>query len=212
MLTPAEFSAMPRTTPTALAEASYAARGRPAANAGGPLIAPPLRAVFRPTLDGPLLRRIGDTAVDAFERRKLPAVDVAAMAAALSADLLERFPAAEMAILEKWGFAWSREMIWVRLSTSGRYCVRLPVGLSIPKAASTDYSAEITEFAFPVPPVTATFFALADEVAEVRGAMKRRLLDWPAQFKRKSGGRQPRWEEIAAGWPLIAAWFGAAQS
>jgi hypothetical protein len=211
MLTPAELAAMPRTTPTALAEASYAARGRPTADARGPLIAPPLRGVFRPTLDGSLLRRIGDAAVDAFERRKLPAADVAAMAAALSADLLERFPADEMAILEKWGFAWSRETVWVRLSSDARYSARLPVGLVIPKAASTDYSAEVTEHAFPVPPVTTHFFALADEAAVARAAVKSRLLSWPTQFKRNEG-RQPRWEEIAADWPLIAACFVAAQS
>ena len=146
--------------------------------------------------------------MNAFEARKLPPADVAVMAAALTADMLERYPAAEMLVLDKWACARPHGAVFVQVSRNRTYRAQLVAPVLTPTAAPIDYSVETREHSFPVPPSTVEFFGRADEAAAARGHVHYHLLGWPAQFKRERG-RQPRWEDIATAWPLIGEWFAA---
>lgn len=207
-ITAAELAAMPRTTPTTLAEARYASRGKPMPVGQSGLQVPAPRTVYRPTVDGPLLDKIARTAFGAYERTELPLWEREQIAALLVQDIDQRVPLAHREILALYGHAKDSSTLVITLSG--------PVWFRLEMAAPALLTAELHRFTTVpdalstvprVPEAAVTFFERVSDVERLRRDV-RRIAGWPSQFKVKER-RWPRWEEIEAAWPLVGRWLAA---
>lgn len=206
----AEFNAMPRVTPTELAERTYQAARAPRM-APGPsgLDVPPARAAFRMTVDGQLLDRISKTAIGALHRKTLREDDVRRVREALLEDIERRYPADDMAVLARYGAAKPHEMLIVQVRAAQRpYRLDLETPVDLPSGAHGFTLPGVMQHTPVVPDVTMWFFDKLQELDEIRFAYTgvSGVTTWPAKFKRAEG-RPPMWLEIEAAFPIIGAWL-----
>jgi len=207
----AEFAAMPRVTPTGLAEARYAeteahrAKMMPRGPAG--LAIPHPRSVYRPTIEATLLGKMREAAIKDRTSTQLPEDVRAAAGAALLDALHRRFPPEEMTVLERWGFAWPHRNIAIRDPEYGQEYVELPEPCLLPKGGSPTFVAAVAypESEMQIPEGAVGYFRSLREISllAVRGAG---ATAWAMRFRREQE-RYPRWEEIEAAWPLIGEWL-----
>ncbi|SNT05279.1 hypothetical protein SAMN06295912_1355 [Sphingomonas laterariae] len=199
-----------RVAPSQLGGEERPGKQMPVGPAGLPI--PAERAIYRKTIDSELLGRIVKVAHGAWAASRLPMPHWEATADTLTADIASRYPAAEMAVLAKYGHAKPIDIVAVQIRGGFSHApVRLEMVAprTLPHRA-TYYVADLTEqppCADPhVPAATLEFFRVWDEIARAKKADFINALGWPGQFKNKEG-RWPRWFEIEKAWPKIGAWL-----
>lgn len=203
-------------TPTAHAEEFYQAkldRKFDRAMKKGPagILIPPARQLYRKTVDGPLLSQIIAVAYASWRKAILSPARWEAVGQSLRADLLRRFPAEDMAVLERYACAAPRDRAHVEI-LAGDYeapqLVMLPVATLAPGAAHfhVDLGGRGTSSAPPVPADTVEFFR---DVVRTRKE-KHRSFDSAAQWVsiyRVKEGRFPLWQEIERQFPMLGDWI-----
>lgn len=206
---------MHRVTPTQLAEEAYqASLAKPMAMGPAGIAIPQARSIYRKTVDGPLLTSIHKAAYTAHRLRRLPPAALARGAEILRADLLQRFPPADMTVLERYGLAKSCDSGIVRLNTAtydNPWYPEFREPVTIPDKAAC-WGAEmggaypVTDALVPdaVLPLLETMVDLARERREKFEAVTM----WVSRF-RTDKGRFPFWREIEEGFPLIGQWLAA---
>jgi len=205
-----------RLTPTAIAEEAYSAtlnarvnRERRVGPAGIPI--PLGKHVYRKAVDGPILTRIALVAFASYRRAKLPPEAWAATAASLRADLLARFPADDMRVLEKYGCASAQETAFIEI-LCGLYekpeQVHLGEPILLPANAQfhVDLGGKGGSSAPPVPADTVGFFRTIVETRRERERSFDPAYHWCGVFRTQEG-RWPRWQEIERQFPLIGEWM-----
>lgn len=208
MLTQAELNAMPRRTPTGIAEEGLQrlARTLPVGPSGLPI--PRAKAMYRPS-ESDLLSKIHRTAFGAYERKVLPWEEIQRAAAVLVADIEKRYPHAEMAVLEKYGHAKPHNFLDISLGNHLRYKMELaePVVMVAAAACFTIAPIRNTGVAL-VPDSLRTFMTRAQDLEQERADMRfgTGVTAWPQTFRRRTQ-RFPRWQEIEDAWPIIGNWL-----
>lgn len=209
VLSVAQQNSMGRITPTELAEATYQASKAPRMPTGpSGLPVPPARASFRMTVDSGLLDRITKTALGAHHRRTLRETDVEFVRKHLLADLERRYPAADMAVMARYGAAKSHSVLIVRTRSLRPYRVDLETPLDLPAGALEFTVPGAYQHTPVVPDVTLWFFDKLRDLEEDRLAYigVSGVNAWPVKFKRTEG-RPPMWLEIEAAFPIVGAWL-----
>jgi hypothetical protein len=204
-----------RITPTEWAEDAYQAKLRqrrpmPVGPAGVPI--PEKMAVFRKTIDGPLLKSIATKAYVAWCKRELPDSETARVAEALKRDLLERFPPADMVVLERYGLTEAAGPTFINLATRdpGEKPLWIETaGEFLTPIRANRFSIDMgTRYPMTDHPVPADVEGYCRKVVELRRA--RRGFDdaviWPGQFQ-VAKARWPKWIEIERQFPLIGEWL-----
>ncbi|MGN6121687.1 MAG: hypothetical protein ACTHOJ_01895 [Sphingomonas oligoaromativorans] len=208
-LTQAQLNAMPRVTPTGLAEQRYeASRAREYPNGPAGVPVPPAGAAFRMTIDGPLLDKIGRTALGAHERETVTELDQAATVDVLIEDIRRRLPPADMAVLERYGFASVATMLFINLPDGQTSRLPLAAAMMLTREGNRFTTIIGAPGAIaPIPEATRPFFDKVIAV-EAQRTRLRRIASWPVGFKNRVG-RPPRWDEIEAEWPVVGKWLAA---
>ncbi|UAK23639.1 hypothetical protein [Sphingomonas nostoxanthinifaciens] len=207
-ITQAELNAAPRITPTGYAEEAYQARRSPMAVGPAGLPIPSARATYRTTVDGPLLVQIARRAYAEWRAAQLPQLWTDAVAARLLADLRERFPAADMEVLKRYGLAAPQDRVVVDM-TEALYekpvFLTLPAVIELPAGAFRYRWREQGQGA-PIPEAVEPYFATGVAVRRAEQPDFMKVVGWPSQFKLQNK-RWPTWREIEAAWPRIAEWL-----
>jgi len=211
-LTPAQLAAMPRRTPTEIAEDAYQA-SRPIRRhpdivgpAGVPI--PDPRTAWRVTTDPKLLDRILRAAFADHRAAILTGARHAAMAEALADALVRDFPPSDMIVLRRYGLADVRGRTFVDMGRYGQRTVELPEPLLLPNGKGGFHTGGRPSAlsSLPLPEAALPFF---DDLAALEDAKGPEFMDahhCPGQFKLREG-RWPTWGEIEAAWPRIGAWM-----
>ena len=207
---------MTHVTPTGLAEEAYEAgvnRRADKAMKAGPagVMIPPTRQAYRKAHDGKLLQQIVRVSAASYRRGILTPERRIEVTESLHADLCRRYPAAEMAVLERYGFASPREFVIVQI-LAGDFEPSEQVSIPetvLPQGAMNfvaDLGGRGSTTAAPVPPDTLDYFR---DLVSVRAETSRSFAAasaWPGIFKAQSG-RWPRWAELEQQFPLIGEWM-----
>ncbi|WP_419827693.1 hypothetical protein [Sphingomonas sp.] len=199
-------NAMPYTTPTEVAEATFEAvraRRQPMRNG-----VPDPRAAWKPTVDhntlAAMLRRMlaDDLAAAGPETTRR---DVAQI---LLDNIDERFPPADMAVLKRYGMTSPYSTVHV-----GAEAVRLPVTRELPAPQARLYPVQFTmapisahDRAAPTPAAARFMFEAIDAA---RRTIEQERLDGnmiPARLRGQLG-RQPTWREIGVAMPRLGEWM-----
>ena len=197
-------------TPTEIAEATYQAtrarRTPPTQTGPAGIPIPHPRAIYRPTIDGKVLKRLSDAAYAAHRARELPARWRAEVISALMADLDRRFPAADMAVLSRYGMTITVERFGATLPNGKREFLVMPEARALPpRSAWFTALADDPQGDAPAPPETMPFF---EKIAELDrcSAELWPMAGWPGRYhvERKL---YPHWEEVEAAWPILGAWM-----
>lgn len=215
-MTMGELNSLQRVTPSQAAKAAYhAARSGPAGPVGRAGVSiPPSRALFRATIDGPLLRQIAGLAYAAYCSRELVEADHLAAATELHADIERRYPPADMEVLARYGLARSSEVISIGIDFPKRderfHRINLLQPVMLPSSVG---SFRMTfEGAIPLsataPEVGEGLHGYFNKVVAVRHAKRSfdQAASFPAEFKREHG-RGARWADIERAFPEIGTWL-----
>lgn len=209
MLSQAELNAMPRRTPTGIAEATFErlARAMPVGPAGLPI--PRGRAMYRPS-EAELLSKIWRTAFGAYERKVIPWEQVQRIASILVADIERRYPTADMKVLQKYGHAREFTKLDVSLPRHLHFTVDLPETIvTIGKAICFSVNPIPGTDVALVPESTLEFFNRVTDLEQERSDMRfgtGAVSKWVTDYRRLHH-RMPRWEEIEDTWPVIGNWL-----
>lgn len=200
---------MQRITPTGYAEEAIEAgirRGRPMPIGPAGLAVPDARALFRKGQDGPLLKDIARAAFAALSAVRLPRSEVERVAAVLHAALLDRFPQADMLVLQRYGFAQLHDRVTVEFR--GPYedasTIRLPEGVLSPGARASFFVGTAAN-GVPAPDETVEFFRTTIALRRERKRFDD-LVTFPGHFRVREG-RWPRWFEIERHVPEVGAFL-----
>lgn len=204
-----------RITATEYAEEGYQAkiaRGKPMKTGPAGIPIPDPTAIYRKTQDGELLTRIKRAAYAAHGARALPTEVRRKVSESLRADVSRRFPAADMEVLERYGFAKLADRAFVDI-IAGEYEAAERLSFAEPVLMPTGVAQFHVDLGgrqgATTPPVP------ADTVDYFRTVLQLRL-DWTAYFdgvshwvgvSRTVEGRWPRWFEIERQFPKIGAWM-----
>jgi hypothetical protein len=215
-MTAAEFAAAPKTTPTAWAEEGYQAKLRqrrpmPIGPAG--LAVPPATALFRKVEDRLLLANIARAAYKAMAARILPQLLHDEAAAALSRDLVARFPQDDMLVLERYGAARGHKGATVSIgSGADGYSDPVKIAFAEPVLAPVtnvtfyaDLGGKPRDDIAAVPEGLLPFFRKAAAIGRDRKRFDE-LVHFPAPFRTREG-RWPRWQEIERQVPEVGEWL-----
>jgi hypothetical protein len=199
-------NAMPYTTPTAIAEATYeAARARRYPLVNG---IPDPRAVWKPTVDGNTLavllrRKLTDDLAEAAP----DAMRVATVQALLD-DIDARFPPADMAVLKRYGMTSVYSGVTVNTER-----LPLPAARDLPAPQARLYPVQFTMAPIgahdPAAPVPAAARPMFEAIAAVRQAHEQEKLEGnmvPARLRGQLK-RQPTWREIGGAMPRFGEWM-----
>lgn len=200
---------MTLSTPSGIAEASYqAGRGRRYADKAG---LPDPRRAWKPDADPVILSAILRRAFDAHLEQLLPLADRAEIALQLDADLDRRFPADDMVVLDRYGFARQIDSAGVLVGGAQPMWFALPRSRRVPNARdrSDHLFTAIGPASLVVPLVPEHLLGAFEAVVAAHGYRHDQFVmaaAWPADFhfKRK---RRPTWAEIEATFPRIGAWM-----
>lgn len=209
-ISPADFAAMPRRTPTEMAEEVYQARRERATRrypdtvgpAGIPL--PDPRTGWRVSTDGKLLAAIIHAAFAAHRATILTPERTAALAETLATALAREFPPSDMMVLRRYGFAGIMGRTFVEIGHYGQQAVELPEPMILPKGRGVFHTGSGT--GLPLPEEALSYFDDRAELEDIKTPEFKNAQHWPGQFK-VATGRWPFWREIEAAWPRIAAWM-----
>lgn len=203
-------------TPTGYAEEVYQAKldaKFDKARVRGPsgIWIPAAKSVFRKTVDGPLLAQMIKVSYADYRKRMLPQEMRAAVATRLREDVLRRFPADDMAVLERYKAARPFESAVVEI-LAGVYepaehlQLLEPVLLPVPPLFHVDLGGHGGSTHVPVPADVVPFFCTVLEVRRQKLKSFDPANQWPGFFRTKEG-RWPRWFEIERQFPLIGEWI-----
>lgn len=206
---------MTRVTPTQLAEQRYEAniaRGKPMKRGPAGIMIPDPTAIYRKTQDAELLTSIKRAAYAAHGARALPAEARRRASESLRADVLRRFPLADMQVLERYGLAKPADRAFVDI-LSGPYEAAERMSFAEPVLMPTGVAQFHVDLGGSQPATTPP--VPADTVDYFRTVLQLRR-DWVAHFdgvshwvsvSRTVQGRWPRWFEIERQFPKIGAWL-----
>lgn len=125
------------------------------------------------------------------------------MKSALVRQLQHLFPADEMAVLQKYGYALPINKIGVMFNDEGAvgpgltYAVDLPATVIVPTMVSLEF--DFPNSKYPVPPETESYFYKIMMAHQARQHDSLRLSKYPT-----SGKGVPTWKEVYADFPAIA--------
>lgn len=207
---------MTHVTPTGLAEEAYEAginRRADRAMKQGPagVMIPPGRQVYRKAQDGKLLQQIASVAFASYRRAILTPERRIAVTESLHADVRQRYPAADMAVLERYGFAAPRGFAVVEI-LAGEFepSEQITIPEMVLPGGATNFKVDLggraSSSAAPVPADTVGYFR---DLVGVRAEGARSFApatNWPGFFKAREK-RWPTWGELEAEFPLIGAWM-----
>ncbi|WP_404711533.1 hypothetical protein [Sphingomonas sp. MMS24-J13] len=208
-----EFASLPRTTPTQQGEDAYQAKLRqrrpmPVGPAGFPV--PDAKAIFRKTEDAQLLSVIARQAYLAHSRSVLPVAEQERILAELHRLALERFPPADMAVLDRYQLARSWKKVGVEIDAAGGYEKSAVFDLPSPVLAPTaiNFRADLGGASSTAPNLPDDITAYFRTFLTLRRDRKRfdDLVAFPGQFRGREG-RYPRWFEIERQVPEVGAWL-----
>ena len=216
-ISPADFAAMPRRTPTEIAEEVYQARRERATrrypDTVGPagIAIPDPRTAWRVSTDGKLLARIIHAAFAAHGASILTPERDAALGETLATALAEAFPPSDMIVLRRYGLARVKGNTHVDLSRAlidlnlgGQRTIVLPEPMLLPNLGASFHIDRGS--GLPLPEAQLSYFDDLAAIHRIRVAEFENAQHWPGRFK-VATGRWPFWREIEARWPRIAAWM-----
>lgn len=209
-LSRAQLAAMPRRTPTDMAEEVYQAHRERASRrypdtvgpAGFPI--PDPRTGWRVSTDGKALALIIRAAFVAYRASILTPERDAALADTLAEALAQAFPPSDMVVLRNYGLAAVRGRTSVELGRYGLQIIDLPEPMLLPNGKGAFHTGSGS--GLPLPEAALSYFDDRAAIEAVRAAEFGNAQHWPGQFKVKTG-RWPIWREIEAAWPRLAAWM-----
>lgn len=206
----AQQAAMPRRTPTEIAEEAYqAARAvRRYADATGPagIPIPDPRTAWRVTSDGKLMARIVRAAFADYRASILSPERERALVELLGAELEKAFPPSDMMVLRQYDFASVVGRTFVDLGRYGHQTFELVEPMLLPKGKGSFHTGEGP--GLPLPEGALSYFDDRAAVEDVKAPDFMNAIHWPGQQKAREG-RWPFWREIEAAWPRVAAWMAA---
>lgn len=183
----------------------------PIGRAGIPIPNP--RALYRTTIDGTLLTGIVKAAYAAWSAEHLPQAWWDNTADTLALALGRRFPAADMAVLTRYGF--TQPTNWAIVDVRAdvyRSPVRLKFAAprNLPGRAAC-FAVDLLEQERPSadPQVPADAISFFEQWLALERAKQPQFFDavkWPGWFHTQEG-RWPRWFEIEAAWPPLGTWL-----
>lgn len=207
-ISPADFAAMPRRTPTGMAEEVYQAKRavRRYPDTVGPsgIAIPDPRSGWRVSTDDKLLGRIIRAAFAAYRASILTPERDAALADTLAAALAEAFPPSDMIVLRRYGLASVKGRTFVDIGYRGHHTVELVEPMLLPDGRGFFQTGSGS--GLPLPEAARSYF---DDRAAIEAIKTPEFGDaqhWPGRFKVNTG-RWPFWREIEAAWPRVAAWM-----
>lgn len=210
VLSRAQLAAMPRRTPTQIAEEAYqASRGtRRYADTVGPagIPIPDPRTGWRATSDGKLLQRIIYAAFVDYRASIITPEREAAMADILAEALAVAFPPSDMMVLRRYDLAAVRGRIAVELGRAGFKMVELPEPILLPNGKGSFHTGSGS--GLPLPAAAMPFFDDTVAIDDLKTPEFMNAQHWPGQVKSREQ-RWPFWREIEAAWPRIGAWMSA---
>ena len=210
----ASLATAQRITPSGYGEEVYQAK-LAAKMVRGPsgLMIPAARATYRNTLDGPLLVNLARRAYADWKAAQLTPAAKDGARRALAADLETRYPAADMAVLQRYGAGEQRETVIVIMDErqfEKPVWLTLPAPMWLPTDGFRFRTNEEGQRAA-VPAETRPFFDLVRTVRAAEQADFMKVIGWPSQFKLQHK-RAPTWREIEQAWPRIGEWLDQQRS
>lgn len=214
VLSEADLNALRRITPTGYANEYRApppARVLPMKVGPAGLRLPHPDQQFRPEADKPILRAIAERAFDDYFASIVTPAWTSEVGELLEANLLTRFPAVEMEVLQRWGFAQARDEVFVRIGHRGEgmssHRVSLPAAVLVPAKCESfrlyDDAAGDDEI---VPADTVAYFERIRALrAEQRPAFGD-AMNMPGRIITRYR-RRVKWSEIETHYPKIGAWM-----
>ena len=206
----AQQAAMPRRTPTQIAEEAFQASrpGRRHADVTGPagIPIPDPRAAWRVTSDPKLLGRIARAAFAAYRASIVTPEREAALADMLAAALEKAFPASDMMVLRRYELASVRGRTFVELGRYGYRTIELPEPMLLPNGKGSFHTGQGS--GLPLPEGALAFFDDSAAVEDLKTGGFMNAVHGPGQFKVREG-RWPFWREIEDEWPKVGAWIAA---
>jgi hypothetical protein len=210
VLSRAQMAAMPRRTPTQIAEEAYQAaqpRRAVAPDVVGPsgLLLPNPAGVYVASRHEKLLGQIVRAAYKEWQATVAPPELEAVAAAALHDALLKRWPQADMEVFRRYGKAHVGGHTYIEAGRYGSWRVTLPEPMLLPNGEAGFRTSERGSG----DPVPEKALPWCDAIAKALDAKTPEFLNaqhWPGQFKAREK-RWPLWREIEAAWPRIAEWL-----
>ena len=206
-----QFAPTRRRTPTQIANEAYeASRVRkvwPEITGPAGIAIPDPRSPYRATVDGPALAQIERASFEAWARTQIPLDWEDRVTAGLLVDVFTRFPAADMAVLKRYGFTISTQYLYVQMGARyPSYRLHLREAVDLPQPATLFTTTDCDRTAH-VPAEHLEFFDMVAEVHDARMALKVTGAATYVQRIKGQSGVYPTWGAIGSEFPRIGAWM-----